>query len=101
MRLRYRRAVLQHGASFDDEEKRADAHGAEVAAEERFAVRSDVGDEALHGQDDGDAAEEEDEDQQAHQSARRDRGCKFRRGEGPPRDDGTEVDEHARVQQQV
>ncbi len=72
MRVRYRGAILEHGAGFDDEEQRADAHGTKVAAEERFAICSDVRDEAFHGQNDGDAAEEEDEDQQTDQPAWRD-----------------------------
>lgn len=101
MRVRYRRAVLQHRAGFDDEEQRSDAHGAEVPAEERLAVRADVGDEAFHGEDDGDAAEEEDEDEQGDQPARRDGGGELRGAEASPRDDGAEVDEHARVEEQV
>ncbi len=101
MRVRYRRAVLQHRAGLDDEEQRADAHGAEVPAEERLAVRADVGDEAFQGEDDGDAAEEEDEGEQGDQPARRDGGGELRGAEEPPRDDGAEVDEHARVEEQV
>ena len=57
MRVRDGGAVLEHGAGFDDEEEGAEAHGAEVAAEEGLAVGADVGDEALDGEDDGDAAE--------------------------------------------
>lgn len=59
-----RRAGFEKCAGFDGEEDGAEAHGAEVAGEERFAVGVNVWDEALEGEHDGDAAEEEDERQE-------------------------------------
>ena len=56
-----RRAGFEEGAGFDGEEDGAETHGAEVAGEEGFAVGVDVRDEAFEGENDRDAAKEEDQ----------------------------------------
>ena len=73
-----------------------------MPAEERFAIGTDVGNEAFEGEYDGDAAKTEDEDEKTDQFARSDVGCVWLcRGEHAPRNNGAEVNEHAAIEEEV
>ena len=98
---RQRGARLQHGAGLDGEEDPAQAHGAEVPAEERFGEGADVGDPGVEHGDDGDAAEEEDEGEERQEAQGRDVRGDALGFEGVPWDDAAEVDEHGAVEEEV
>ena len=101
MRVLLARAILELRAGFNGEEQAAQAHGTEVPAEERLRPGLDVGRPGFHGEDDGDAAEEEDEDEQTDESARGDVRHGRRRSEMVPGNDGADVDEHAGVEDEI
>ena len=88
---------LELGAGLDGEEQRADANGAEVAAEKGLGGGADVGEEVEfeEGEDDGDATEEEDEEEDCNEPAGCD-GVEF--VERGPGDHGAEEDEERAVE---
>lgn len=83
---------LELRARFDCQEEGADAHGAEVPDEQRLGGGAHVGQHFrfVEGEDDRDAAEDEDQGEQGEEAAWRD-GVGL--GEGFPRDHGAEEDE--------
>ena len=101
MRFRQRGTIFELSAGFDDEEERAQTHGAEVAAEEGFAVGADIRDKTFESEDDGDTAEEEDEREEASEFARGHGWGVDRWGKLLPGDGGAKVDEHAGVEEEV